>query len=508
MLLSQRGCGLVLGVLAIVMVGSAVTWADAATEEAQLLRLEAALERQAQRVADLQSQLIAQEEPAEQRARALREQIRAVLNESEFREQLTSPTLQAGYDRGLFLASADRNFRMKFNARMQFRWTHYSTSSRNNYLMPNQRRHDRAGFDVSRVYFTISGHAYTPDLTYALIIDASEYRAYDAGILHAWVNYRFADEFQVRAGVMRISGTRANINTATMQMVETPIVEEAYTLHRGLGVRLWGRLFSGQAVTGEYRLDIINTLTRPATRTITNDEDLYTAGHDNNPAIIFRTIWSLLGEHCQYPEEAVPYTCASCDLGHHTQPALNVGFHYAYTEDNHEDSLNIPVGYDSRLSDTTFALVGSSGLQIHQFGLDAAFKYRGFSTTAEYVLRLLDVRQASSPPLAPLFQLTGDDSTTAQQAAYVQCGYFLPIPGLERKFEVVGRVGWLHVPTGRSATAWEYAAGLNYYIHGHGLKLQTDVTRITAAPFTFSTNSLANVNDDALIWRVQLQVAF
>ena len=49
---------------------------------------------------------------------------------------------------------------------------------------------------------------------------------------------------------------------------------------------------------------------------------------------------------------------------------------------------------------------------------------------------------------------------------------------------------------------------LNYYFEGHNVKLQTDVTKIYEVPISDSYASLANVNDDALIWRVQLQVAF
>ena len=35
-----------------------------------------------------------------------------------------------------------------------------------------------------------------------------------------------------------------------------------------------------------------------------------------------------------------------------------------------------------------------------------------------------------------------------------------------------------------------------------------DVTKVNEAPITSNYNGLANVNDDALIFRVQLQVAF
>ncbi len=474
-----------------------------------IARLEEILQHQRARLENLQEQVAAVEEGSESaRIAAMKEQIREVLGETEFRASLAPSAIQVGYERGLFIRSSNELFSIRVNTRIQFRWTHYGTGSRNRYTSPKLHRNDRTGFDLPRIYTAFSGHAYSKDLTYGFILDGSEYRGYNFGVLHAWVNYRFIDEFQIRAGIMRVSGTRANYNTATMQMVETPVVEEALTLHRGLGVRFWGRLRQGKPVHGQYRLDIINTLANPGTRTITTDRDLYTLGHDNNPAIVFRTVWSLLDGTCEQPSDEIPYNFASCDLACHTSPALNIGFHYAFQEDDHDGSLRIPVANRGPTTPGGFALITSEGMQIHQFGLDGGFKYRGFSAMAEYVLRLLDVRRGGSASPAPIFQATGEGSTTSQHAAYLQCGYFLPIPGFERKIELAGRVGWLHVSTGGSETMWEYGGGLNYYIEGHRVKLQTDVTKITEAPFAFSANSLANVNDEALIWRVQLQFAF
>ena len=70
------------------------------------------------------------------------------------------------------------------------------------------------------------------------------------------------------------------------------------------------------------------------------------------------------------------------------------------------------------------------------------------------------------------------------------------------------RVGGISVLNGGQEGTWEYAAGLNYYIEGNSVKLQTDVTKVSEVPISSSSHSLANVNDDALIWRIQLQFAF
>lgn len=472
----------------------------------QVARLEALLEAQQQKIDALEQQVAAtaRADMDQQRVDQMKEQIREVLSEREFRESLMTSTLQAGYDNGFFIRSSDDKFMMKFKGMVQFRWTHYGTRKDNRYMAPGFRRHDRTGFDVNRLRFIVGGHAYTKDLTYHMTFDQSESVGYNTRMLYAYVNYRFMDELQFRAGIFRIASTRADFSsTATLPFVEYPMTNIAFGMGRGLGVRFWGELMEGK---GHYWLDIVNRF-NGAGRTITNDEDLFGAGHDNNPAIAFRTVWAILGGTCLHPEDEGVFW-APCDMAIHETPAWNVGFHYAYTEDYFDGQLRVPYPRKTFFREGGFGLTNSRGTQIHQFGLDTGFKWMGFSCTAEYMLRLLDVRSADHPPFTPLFLATGDDSTNAQQGAYVQCGYFLPIPGMERKFEAVARVGGISALSSGQEGTWIYAGGLNYYIDGHRVKLQTDVTKVSEVPMTSSTYSLANVNDDALIWRVQLQVAF
>lgn len=503
--MSGRLCRMCL--LGVVTAGVLVapTFADAGSSD-QVARLEALLDAQQRQIEALEQQVgaTAQADMDAARTDQMKQQIREVLSESEFRESLMTSTLQAGYDKGFFIKSSDDKFKMKFNGLLQMRWTHYGTRRSNRYLVPGFGRDDRTGFDGNRLRFIVGGHAYTKDLTYSLTFDSSQGANYNTRLLYVWANYRFCDEFQFKTGIFRLASTRADFgSTATMPFVEYPMENIAFGLGRGIGVRFWGKLLEGK---GEYYLDIVNR-TNGTGQTITNDEALYATGHDNNPAIVFRTVWALLGGTCQHPEDE-GYFAAPCDFAIHTDPALNVGFHYAYTEDEHDGQMRIPFNRQSFFRQGGFGLTDSQGLQIHQVGVDAGFKYMGFSATAEYWARMLDVRNADSAPFSPLFLATGDDSTTVMHGGYLQCGYFLPIPGFERKLEAVTRFGGIRTNAGGGEGTWIYAVGLNYYIEGHKVKLQTDLTKVVEAPMSSSTYSLANVNDDALIWRVQLQVAF
>jgi phosphate-selective porin OprO and OprP len=508
----RRGRIFVFGAVAVAML-AAPLWADESSSatgpDNKVARLEALLEAQQRKIDALEQQVAAaaQVDANAARVEQMKQQIREVLSEQEFRDSLMSPAVQAGYDKGFFIKSSDDKFMMKFNGLLQFRWTHYNTRRENRYQSPGLKRHDRDGFDIARLRLMISGYAYTKDLTYWIEFDASAPNAYDTRLLYGWINYRIVDEFQIKAGVFRLASTRANFGSSSkFSFIDWPIEDAMYGLGVGTGVRFWGQLFNKRF---DYYVDIVNALNGAGRQTITTDETRMATGHDNNPAILARTVWHALVGACSNGSPAPDaHLDGAPDIEHHTEPALDLGFHYAFNDDYQDGTLRIPYARQTFFRDGGFGVANSRGMQINQFGFDASFKYMGFSLTGEYLMRILDVRDSAHSPFSPLYRMTGDDSTTLQQGAYVQAGYFLPIPGLENKLEVVGRVGGISALNGGQEGTWEYAGGLNYYFEGHKVKLQTDVTKVSEVPIANSSYSLANVNDDALIWRVQLQFCF
>jgi phosphate-selective porin OprO/OprP len=465
-------------------------------------RLETRLTAQQAQIEHLRQQLLAAADQNQDAARveALKAQIRDVLSEQEFRESLMPTVLQAGYDDGFFIRSSDDKFRMNVNGFMQFRWTHYATRSDNRYLRPGLERNDRTGFDLQRLRLILSGHAWSEDLTYYLHMLADAPGNYDFTVLWAWVNYRFFDELQVMLGLLSIPSTRATwLDERGYQFIDRPMTDVVFGLGDGVGVTFWGQLFDKKL---DYYLSVTNSLSSPLNRTITNDP----AELDGNPAIAFRTVWHALGED---PDG----WAFESDIHHSQSPLLDLGFHYAFNDDQGDlNTTNIPFPLPRRFRTGGFGLTTTNGTQINQFGLDAAFKYMGFSATGEYMLRIVDPRRAGRRPFTPWWLVTGQADTTAQHGAYVSLGYFLPIPGLEDKLEAVARVGGISTLANGQEGTWEYGAGLNYYLQGaaagHQTKLQMDVTKISEVPISNSYSSLANVNDDALVFRVQLQVAF
>lgn len=497
--------GCLLGVLIVALLASPSVAEDRAPavsdRDATVARLEAQLEAQQRQIETLGRQVAqAQQAGADaERAEALRKQVRELFMDQEFRESIMPSMLQAGYDNGFFIRSSDDNFLMKFNGGMQVRWTYYNTQTRNRYQFPRLDRDDRTGFDVQRIRFGIGGHAYTKDLTYYMEFRADAPDAYDVVADAAWVNYRIADEFQFKAGVMSLGSTRADsVAVLNQQSIDRPMSDAVFSLGTGIGASLWGQLFDKRL---EYHVTVVNSLAdgrnAAAGRVITSDPSEL----DNNPAILFRAVWHALGDN---PGGDFAY---QSDIPKHDSPALDFAFRYAYNEDRYDRfTTRIPFPRPNARRGG-YGLTSTNGLQIHQFGVDTAFKWMGFSATGEYIVRTVDIRRANRAPFTPWYLLTGDDDTTAQHGAYLQLGYFLPIPGVEDKLEAVARVGGISTLAGEREGTWEYAFGMNYYFN-KDVKLQADVVRMYELPTTSSYSSMANVNDDALVFRVQFQVAF
>ena len=493
-----------MGVVAVVVFLCLPVVRAGTADNPRVASLLAQASEQQQRIDALETRLAAAstQDSDKTRADVMRQQIREILSEQEFRESLMSSTMQAGYDNGFFIRSSDDKFSLLINGLVQFRWQHYGTRADNRYLNPRLQRNDRTGFDVARLRLDFSGHAYSPDLTYFLELEADSADGYNVVLGEGWANYRCCDALQMKAGLFKAASTRANlIGNGAMQFVDRPMFDAVYGLGFGIGVRFWGHLCDNRF---DYYVDVLNSLGSgedfAVGRTITTDPSEL----DGNPALVARLVWHALGEDIgnDFADEA--------DLGLHETPALDFGVHYAFNDDE-GDVLTTRIPYPVRRPRPgrgAFGLTSTNGMQIHQFGVDTAFKYMGFSATAEYAFRTVDPRRAGRTPFTPWWLLTTQESTTMQHGGYAQVGYFLPIPGFENKFEAVARVGAISALADGQQGAWEYGGGLNYYIDGNRIKLQTDVIKIDEAPISNPYSGMANVNDDVLLWRVQLQVAF
>ena len=175
----------------------------------------------------------------------------------------------------------------------------------------------------------------------------------------------------------------------------------------------------------------------------------------------------------------------------------------------------------------------SPDYRVYTAGVDTGFKWLGFSLQAEYMMRWLDYQRTTAALLAGRGAIsTPTSSTDADIIAgksifshgfYVQGGYMI----VPETIELTARVSAVYGNEGaNSGAATEVGPGINWFINGHRLKLQTDVMYYDISsnaprPTTnlerstpggppspsFSALGLRE-GEEGILWRTQFQLVF
>jgi phosphate-selective porin OprO/OprP len=107
------------------------------------------------------------------------------------------------------------------------------------------------------------------------------------------------------------------------------------------------------------------------------------------------------------------------------------------------------------------------GVNFNQFGVDGAFRWRGFSAAAEYFFAAIDSNRVhTAPPFG------ADPGSFNAKGWYAQAGYFLIPKHLEAAFR------WSELDPNDDVDhvdQREIRGAISYYFWGHNLKLQGDV---------------------------------
>lgn len=453
------------------------------------------LERQGETIVELQKQVQRSDSSLEAaRVDQVRELVRQVVGDSEFRESLFPDTVQVGYDDGFYIRSADEQFGLTINGLLQFRYTYYNDQKRNRSVAVRQRFSDRSGIEVERLQLRLSGHLFGEDLTYEIWTEGDSDAANTWFTYYAVANYHFADALNVQVGLMPVPFGRqyyAIADDLTM-LVARGMAHCTFFLEDSIGVMVHGDLLGGKL---SYAVAVTNGMTDVADAFARSDP---VREMDQNPAVTARLVYAVMGDMGN--DES--------DLDYHEDPAMDVALSFGYMNDN-GDSGTPPLIYAIpdffRDGSGGFGVTNTNGTNLTQFGADAGFKWRGLSASAEYWLRMVDISDTDLLGLAaPYFVATANDDTFHQQGLQVQVGYFL----IPKKLELAARVGAVWDIGPGSEGVWEYTAGVNYYVQGHNCKLQVDVTKINELPTQNSGANFIDLNDDVTMFRAQLQVAF
>jgi phosphate-selective porin OprO/OprP len=448
------------------------------------VRLESLLQAQQAKINSLQSRISALDRESTDAARTaeVRAIVREMLSDSDFRESLYPDIQQVGYDKGFYIKSADETFLLNISGYIKFRYTGQNRQTDNPRLQGRQPQDDINAFEMEDIRLTFAGYIHSPRLTYRIEVTGDTDNAHDWRTTYAYATYEVAEELKVTAGVFKVAfGRQELVSKPYLQLIDRSLANETFTLNRSIGVLFHGTL----AKRLSYLMSITNGF---------NDRDDSPSREqlDTNFAYAARLVAHILGK---------PIVTES-DLNYSKDPQLETGLSFAYNDDNGDNRPSAFYSIPDRIRQGRGiggnAMADLTGTDLLQFGADAAFRYRGFSLTAEYYLRSVDGDSEFSQ-----WELrTGRHDSIHQQGGYVQAGYFI----VPKKVEVAARIGG--VWDNQDDNSWEYAFGVNYFPwSSYNVLLQTDFTRIDDVSAD-SNRANWSQNDEISMVRVQLQVKF
>jgi phosphate-selective porin OprO/OprP len=272
------------------------------------------------------------------------------------------------------------------------------------------------------------------------------------------------NEAQLLLGQEKVQFARQEITSSgAQQFVDRANATDTFKMGRDTGLMIHGKIAKGLL---NYNLGVYGGLGQNTPRSTAN-----------NNAFAARVTVNPLGD--------MPYSEA--DLEQSEKPLVSIGANYFM------DTLKKTNATTLETNNLSFA--GSSGwlgkgrstfgatekVDIDSFGIDAAFKWMGFSAQGEYFMG----------------QAEGQDSAKKLRARgfYTQAGYFI----IPKHLELAARYSYVDPNRDTSQDLQsEIQGAVSYYFSKHNLKLQADVTNIHKQP---------NRSDD-LQYRVQAQIIF
>jgi phosphate-selective porin OprO/OprP len=353
------------------------------------------------------------------------------------------------------LVAGDSSFSMTFSVRIQSQYKGTLNLQTDEYS---------DGFQIRRSRLKFGGFAYSPRLKYKieLALANSDIRGGavpQSGntaniVLDAYVTWNFWRKWSIIFGQKKLPGNRERvISSQELQFVDRSNLNSRFTLDRDMGAHL---LYNSENV------NLIGALTMGEGRNMIIENR---GGHD----------YTVRGEYLPFGQFTDDGDYFGSDLVREPSPKLSLAVTYDYN--NGASRTRGQLG--------EFVAVTRD---LNSIFADAHFKYRGFSSMAEYVNK-------KAPDGPVIYDADGGflNAFYTGEGFNWQAGYLF-----KNNLEIAGRYTRVspQAITGRNQNT-QYTLNLSRYFAGHNLKIQTDVTFIEED----------NV-DDMLMYRLQVELAF
>ncbi|RED50665.1 porin [Seonamhaeicola aphaedonensis] len=353
------------------------------------------------------------------------------------------------FGKGLINFTAkDSSFSIKFAPRFQMRYISSWDHNGDQYGSPEHN------FIIRRARLKFDGFAYSPKLRYKIELGLSN-RDLSGGnqfnrntpryILDAVLMWHFAKNWELWAGQTKLPGNVERvISSGDLQLVDRSLLNSRFTLDRDIGLQLRHKFYLGNDFLVREKL----ALSQGEGRNVTEGNEgglQYTARLELLPFGAFKSKGDYKGS----------------DLKREEKPKLSLTFTYNFNE-NAVRERGFAGDYMIRTDGSIYETDQTT------IFIDAMYKHNGFSFMGEYAKRTADDEIATElDGITP----TGDVVLTGN-ALNLQAGYLF-----ESNFEIAGRYTTLDYEAITNALpVKQYTLGLNKFIHGHKLKVQSDIS--------------------------------
>jgi hypothetical protein len=353
------------------------------------------------------------------------------------------------FGKGLLnFVAKDSSFSVKFAPRFQVRsmssWDHNGSQ----YISPEHN------FIVRRSRLKFDGFAYSTKLKYKLelglsnrdISGANEFnRNTPRYILDAVIMWQLAKNWELWAGQTKLPGNVERVvSSANLQLIDRSLLNSRFNIDRDLGIQIRHKSNLG----GEFLMREKFAISQGEGRNVTEGNEgglQYTGRLEFLPFGAFKS----KGDYSQ------------SDLKREGTSKLMVGFTYNFNE-NAVRERGFAGDYMIRNDKTIFETNQTT------IFLDAMYKYNGVSFMGEYAKRTADsVIATEADGVTP----TGDVVLTGN-ALNLQLGYLF-----KNNYELAGRfTSVAYEAITESMPSKQYTLGINKYLVGHKLKVQSDIS--------------------------------
>ena len=331
--------------------------------------------------------------------------------------------------KGFFIKDTDGNFQLNIGGRTQIRYTYKGRDKRGNSGFSTT---DQSYLEIERMRLKLTGHVLDPSLKYYFQWDGDTDKGGAFTTVDAFVQYVYSDMAKIGVGQYKAHFLRQEkTSSGKQQLVERSLANEFFNIDRVLGIWLEGEMATEEEGPNIFYAFAVTNGFRSLNRGV---------GSDQVPGVVGKLDFNLMGD----------YGYSEGDIKVSDEPSLVVGLSGAFDANNG---------------------TGASAAQykVYQAGTDLGFKSGGFSLQAEYMMRWLDYETtagATDPDVA-------GGRSVFSHGWYAQAGFMI-LP--EQGIELAGRAGAVYGNEGANdGIATEFGPGINWYINGHNVKLQTDV---------------------------------